>query len=162
MAAVDLYKQGLANLIIMARGGKQPGSDEFWKRVGGKFNEKTFFKKAIEAMGIPEYAFELIGDGATSTYGEAMVTSAFLKKNGYKSILLVTSKWHSRRAYLTFRSVLDKRSEVKITVVPSRYDSFSPRGWWMNKDDAELICYEYVRMIYYIVTLRINPVEILN
>ena len=162
LAVVDLYKQGYANLIIMAKGGKQPGSDEFWKRVGDKFNEKIFFQKAIEAMGIPEYAFKLIGEGVTSTYDEAMATNAFLKKNSFKSVILVTSKWHSKRAYLTFRSVLDKRNEIKITVVPSRYDSFNPRGWWTNKADAELICYEYVRLIYYIVTLRINPVEILN
>jgi uncharacterized SAM-binding protein YcdF (DUF218 family) len=161
LAAVDLYNKGYSNLIVMSRGAKQPGSDEFWKRVGDKFNEKIFFQKAIEAMGVPEYAFKLIGDGVSSTYDEALATREFLKKNGYKSILLVTSKWHSKRAYLTFRSAL-KNDGIEIVIQPSRYDAFSPDVWWTNQNDAELVFGEYVKLIYYIVTLRINPVEILN
>ena len=34
LAVVDLYNKGYANLIVIARGPKQYGSDEFWKRVG--------------------------------------------------------------------------------------------------------------------------------
>ena len=161
LAAVDLYKQGYANLIIIAQGSKQPGTDEFWKRVGDKFKDKIFFQKAIEAMGIPEKSFQFIGNGVASTYDEAVATKEFLKKNGYKSILLVTSKWHSKRAYLTFRSAL-KNDEIKIVVQPSKYDTFKPDTWWKNRDDAELVFNEYVRLLYYVVMLRINPVEFFN
>jgi len=158
LASVDLYNQGYANLIIMARLVKQPGSEEFWKRVGNNFNEKIFFQKAIEAMGIPEYAFKLIGNGVASTYDEAMSTKDYLQKNGHKSILLVTSKWHSKRAYLAFRSVL-KNDGIKIVIQPSKYDAFRPDAWWKNRNDAELVFDEYVRLIYYILTSRISLVN---
>jgi uncharacterized SAM-binding protein YcdF (DUF218 family) len=155
LASVDLYNQGYANLIIMAGLAKQPGTDEFWKRVGNNFNEKIFFQKAIEAMGIPASSFKFIGSGVTSTYDEAMATREFLKKNGYKSILLVTSKWHSKRAYLTFRSAV-KNDGIKIVIQPSKYDSFRPDAWWKDRNDAELVFDEYVRLTYYILTSRIS------
>jgi len=155
LAAVDLYKQGYANLIIIAQGSKQPGTDEFWERVGNNFNGKIFFQRAIEAMGVPEHAFKLIGNGVASTYDEAMATKEFLKKNGYKSILLVTSKWHSKRAYLTFKSAL-KNDGIKIVIQPSRYDVFDPDAWWKNRNDTELFFYEYIRLVYYILTFRIS------
>jgi uncharacterized SAM-binding protein YcdF (DUF218 family) len=158
LTAVDLYNKGYSNLIVMSIGYKQPGSDEFWKRVGGNFNGKVFFQRAIEAMGVPEESFRFIGNGVTSTYDEAVATKEFLKKNGYRSILLVTSKWHSKRAYLTFRSAL-KNDEIKIVNHPSRYDAFRPDAWWKNRNDAEVVFDEYVRLIYYILTSRISLVN---
>jgi uncharacterized SAM-binding protein YcdF (DUF218 family) len=115
LAAVDLYNQGYSNLIVMSRGAKQVGSEEFWKRVSDNFNEKIFFQKAIDAMGIPEKSFQFVGNGVSNTYDEALATREFLKENGYKTILLVTSKWHSKRAYLTFRSAL-KDDGIKIVI----------------------------------------------
>jgi len=156
LAAVDLYNQGYAGLIIMAGLVKQPGSDEFWKRVGNKFDGRTFFSRAIEAMGIPISSFKFIGNGVTSTYDEAIATRQFLKENGYKSILIVTSKWHSRRAYLTFKSVI-KDDGIKVWIYPSKCDTFDPNAWWKKETDAELVFYEYVRLIYYIVTFQIRP-----
>lgn len=157
LAAVDLFQKGYANLIVLGRGGEPAGSEEFSKRVSSDFDRKIFFQKAIEAMGIPKTSFKLIGDGVTSTYDEALTTKQFLKESGYRSMLLVTSKWHSKRAYLTFKSVFKDDGEIKITIYPSKYDTFSPDAWWKNKNDAMLVFYEYVRLIYYFLTFRISP-----
>ena len=37
LAAVDLYKQGYSNHIVMARGSKQLGSDELSKKAANNF-----------------------------------------------------------------------------------------------------------------------------
>jgi len=161
LAAVDLYKQGYSNHIVMARGSKQPESDELSKRAANNLNRKVFFQRTIEAMGVPEKSFEFIGEGVASTYDEALTTRDFLKKNGYKSILLVTSKWHSKRAYLTFTAAL-KNDGIKIFIQPSKYDAFNPDAWWKKRNDAELVFEEYVKLIFYIVMFRINPVEMFN
>jgi uncharacterized SAM-binding protein YcdF (DUF218 family) len=156
LAAVDLYNAGYANLIVMARGRTQPGCNEFWKRVGSDWNSKVFFQRAVEAMGVPRNSFELIGNGVTSTYDEAKATKIFLYENGYQSILLVTSKWHSKRAHLTFESVL-KSDKINIITEASKYDTFEPDSWWRNEPDAELVLGEYLRLLYYFVTFRILP-----
>jgi uncharacterized SAM-binding protein YcdF (DUF218 family) len=156
LAAVDLHNKGYANLMVMARGSKQPGCDEFFKRVGRNWDSKTFFQRTIEAMGVPQKAFKLIGNGVTSTYDEAKVAEKFLGQNGYKSMVLVTSKWHSKRAHLTFESVF-KDDKINIVTHPSQYDTFDPDSWWKNQPDAELLLEEYMRLLYYFVTLRISP-----
>jgi len=162
LAAVDLYNRSYAKLIVMAQGSKQPGCDEFWKRVGNDWNSKIFFQRAMEAMGIPEQSLKLIGNGVTSTYEEARVTQGFLRENGHKSVLLVTSKWHSRRAYLTFKSVLNEIEGVRIICHPSRYDSFDADTWWKNENEIELVLGEYVRLIYYMLAFRISPSDIFS
>lgn len=159
LAAVDLFQKGYANLIVLGRGGEQAGSEEFSKRVSSDFDRKIFFQRAIEAMGIPKNSFKLIGDGVTSTYDEALTTKQFLKESGYRSMLLVTSKWHSKRAYLTFKSVFKDDGAIRITIYPSKYDTFSPDTWWKNKNDAVLVFYEYVRLIYYFLSFRISTLS---
>jgi uncharacterized SAM-binding protein YcdF (DUF218 family) len=156
LAAVDLYNQGFANLIVIAHGSKQPGSEEFWKKVGRDFDRKKFFQRAVEAMGIPPEALKMIGDGVTSTYDEAKVTKQFLIQNHYRSILLVTSKWHSRRAYLTFKTAFKDTKELKITVYPSKYDTFDPQRWWKNQSNIEIVMAEYLKLFFYLVTFRIS------
>jgi uncharacterized SAM-binding protein YcdF (DUF218 family) len=160
LAAVDMYKTGYGKLIVIARGPKQPGCGEFWKRVGKDFNSKVFFQRSVEAMGIPRDSFMQIGEGVHSTFDEAKAARTFLKEKGYKSILLVTSKWHSRRAYLTFTSVFgenERVEEIRITCHPSKYDTFNPDAWWKNEAGAEIVLGEYLRLIYYILTFRISP-----
>jgi len=62
---------------------------------------------------------------ATSTYEEAVIMRDFLKVHPSSQLILVTSKYHSARAYLTFRSALDDR-EVRIRSCPTPYDPLIP------------------------------------
>jgi uncharacterized SAM-binding protein YcdF (DUF218 family) len=156
LEAVDLYNEDRANLIVMARMPEQPGNEEFRRRVGESFNRTPFFERAIEAMGVPKGAFQYIGDGVTSTFDEAVAARDFALERGFRSMLVVTSKWHSRRAYLTFRSAVGETG-LRIAVEPSPYDAFDPDGWWRNEDNAELVFREYVRLAYYLITLRLSP-----
>ena len=164
LAAADLYNQGFANLIVLSKGFEPGGNEELRKRMCNDLkNRKIFFQWAIEGMGVPKESFKLIGDGVTSTYDEAIVTKTFVKENGYKSILLVTSKSHSKRAYLTFQSVLNKKeNEIKITIIPSSYDNFDPDSWWKKEEHAKLVFDEYVRLIYFVLAFRISPLNIIS
>lgn len=155
LAAVDLYQKNLGSVIIMACLGKQPGSDEFWHRVGKNFQRKAFPQRALEALGVPEKALRFIGDGVASTYDEAKVAQAFVREHGGRTIIIVTSKWHSRRTYLTFKSVF-KHQKVSISIYPSPYDTFNPDDWWKNESDIELVFREYLRLLYYVLTFRIS------
>ena len=157
LAAVDLYKKGYGKLIILARGYNDGGSREFFERVGEKWNRKIFFQRAVEAMGVPEDGFRLVGKGASSTYEEALRAKEFIQNNGYKSMLLVTSKWHSRRVCYTFRSVFNDNGAVRIAVCPSEYDTFSAYGWWRTEQSTEDVLREYARLCFYLCTFRIKP-----
>jgi uncharacterized SAM-binding protein YcdF (DUF218 family) len=155
LEAVDLYQKKLADTIVMASLMKQPGSDEFWHRVGESFRCKGFSERALEAMGIPETAIVYIGDGVNSTYDEAKAAQRFIGERGGQSIIIVTSKWHSKRTFLTFKTVFkDKR--IDISIYPSPYDTFNPDTWWKSETGVELVFREYLRLLYYVLTGRIT------
>jgi uncharacterized SAM-binding protein YcdF (DUF218 family) len=157
LAAADLYANGYANLIVLPCIVKQPGTDEFWKRVGEDFKTKIFFQRAIEALGVQESDFKMIGNGVTSTFDEAKVTREFIMEKGFDSIIVVTSKWHSKRTYYTFKSVFKNDDQITIAIYPTKYDTFNADNWWEKESQAEAVFREYVRLIYYAITLRISP-----
>ena len=136
---------------------KQAGTDEFLKRVGPIWNSKVFARRALEAMGIPETAFTWIGNGAGSTFEEALAVERFVKAKGYRSITVVTSKWHSRRTRSVFANVF-RETDVNITVCPTKYDAFDPTAWWKSEGGVQLVIEEYVKLAYYILTFRIRPI----
>jgi len=156
VAAVDLYNRGMSTQIAVPRGVKQAGTDEFRRRARGVMGGKSFLQRAVEAMGVPAEAFEVIGGGAGSTYEEAKATYEYAKEREYRSVVIVTSKWHSRRAYKTFASVLGEDPHMRVTICPAEYDTYDAKNWWKHEDQVELVVREYSRLLYYLVVGRIR------
>jgi uncharacterized SAM-binding protein YcdF (DUF218 family) len=72
----------------------------------------------------------LISDsGATSTYDEAIKTKQYCKELKITSLLLVTSSYHSYRAWWIFQKVLPG---VKVISVP-----VPPESDWFSPEEAE-------------------------
>jgi uncharacterized SAM-binding protein YcdF (DUF218 family) len=157
LAAADLFHQGHAAVVGMVALEKQAGTDEFRKRVGPDWNSKVFAQRALEALGIPETAFTWIGNGAGSTFEEARAVEQFAKAKGYRSIIVVTSKWHSKRTRSVFASVF-RHEDVHIAVWPTKYDTFDPTAWWKSEGRVQLVIEEYVKLAYYVLTFRIRPI----
>ncbi len=94
--AARLYKAGKAPVIVVSGGmglvqeeGKQPESDAM-----GEF---------LEDLGVPKSAI-LFESESRNTYENALLTKRLLDARGDKTILLVTSALHMRRAEAIFRS----------------------------------------------------------
>lgn len=57
------------------------------------------------------------GEGAASTYEDALITKRFIKDNSISSIILVTSSYHSYRAQWIFKKIIPG---IKIISAPVR------------------------------------------
>ena len=66
-----------------------------------------------------EYVSFYEGEGAESTYEEALLTKAFAAKNNINSIILVTSPYHSYRAHWIFSKVIP---DTEIISAPVPFD----------------------------------------
>lgn len=157
LAAADLFNQGYAGIVGIVALEKQSGTDEFRKRVGSGWNSKVFAQRALEAMGVPETAFTWIGSGAGSTFEEARAVEAFAETKGYRSIIVVTSKWHSKRANWVFKSIF-RNKDIDIVTCASKYDTFDPAAWWKTEASLQLVIGEYAKFAYYLLTFRIRPI----
>ena len=81
-----------------------------------------------------------LGYDADNTEGNAKETAAWLKKEQYRSIRLVTSSYHMLRSLAEFRAVMP---EIKIIEHPVFPKSFKSKNWWFWPGSTGLIVEEY-------------------
>ena len=81
-----------------------------------------------------------LGYDANNTEGNAKETAAWLKKEQYHSIRLVTSSYHMPRSSAEFRAEMP---EIKIIEHPVFPKSFKSKNWWFWPGSTGLIVEEY-------------------
>jgi uncharacterized SAM-binding protein YcdF (DUF218 family) len=144
LQAVDLYHAHLAPRIILTREPPLPGIAELRAR-GGTLPEHHEQNLAIaEQLGVPAAAITVIPEPAASTVAEAQAVVPYLRAQHLRTILLVTSKAHARRARLTFRAL--GAGAVEVAVCPSRYDPFTADAWWRSRAFVRRVVIEYGKL----------------
>jgi len=154
LAAIDAYKKGLAPYIFKAKELDPEGFDYLRRKVKNYPTKFELFTLMVEGFGIPGEVILSSDERVDSTIEEAMLVQRFVLERGYKSIIVVTSLIHARRAYLTFRKVF-KDYEVKLISLPSHYQQFNPKDWWTKRRYTRELIIEYQKLIYYKFKYRI-------
>jgi uncharacterized SAM-binding protein YcdF (DUF218 family) len=81
-----------------------------------------------------------LGYAADSTLGNALETRAFMMRESFASLRLVTANYHMRRALLEFRRVMPAIAIAPHPVLP---DNFRREAWWVWPGTLALIAGEY-------------------
>jgi len=143
--AAALYHEGRSKKIILTndnlRGGWSPQEQR----------NPYFYERATEELrrsGVPKENIEVLIPPVSGTYEEALLLKTYAKNHGLRSILLVTSSYHSRRAFWTFRQVFGS-GETLIGLVQTGSQSPAPTTWWLHTKGWETIPVEYLKLIYY-------------
>jgi uncharacterized SAM-binding protein YcdF (DUF218 family) len=152
LEAVDLYQAHLAPRIIMTRGPALPGLAILRQRGGNVPEPHEENLMIAQQLGVPAAAIALIPTPVSSTIAEAQLVVGHLHAQGLKSILLVTSKTHARRAAMIFRQLAG--DSVQIAVCPSPYDPFTAEGWWRERGIARRVVTEHAKLLYYLLVDR--------
>lgn len=59
-------------------------------------------------------------------------------------MLLVTSKYHTRRAAAVYRHLA--AGELEIVTRPARYGAFEPEAWWRKRMSIRRLLIEYQKL----------------
>jgi uncharacterized SAM-binding protein YcdF (DUF218 family) len=138
--AVELYRQGYALVVIISAGTMvQEGAE--------KLPEAEVMRRQALALGLPDAAM-VLETQSNSTLENARCTQAILQSRGARSILLVTSVHHSRRAAVIFREVLG--SNVTVSVQPAREVAAMFDDWLLRPDEWYVVGYEYWNWAVYL------------
>jgi uncharacterized SAM-binding protein YcdF (DUF218 family) len=86
-----------------------------------------------------------LGYAAYNTAGNAEETRAWMEKEGFRSLRLVTANYHMRRSLLEFRSAMPDLRIVPHAVAP---DSFKREDWWEWRGTATLVFVEYNKFLF--------------
>lgn len=143
----DLFTKGLAKVVFVPRMEPMEGLEETRKRGIYVPENRDLLVNILEGMGVPLAAIETSAQEVTDTWDEAQEVSTFIEQHGYTSVLLVTSKYHSRRAYLIFEDAL--KDKASVISVPSPYDPSDPEQWWKRSEDCQRVIIEYQKMLVY-------------
>ncbi len=142
-----LYHEGYASKILLSREPKLPGLDEL-ARTGIQVPESQEFSvKLLEQLRVPRKAILTIPERSDSTRSEMLTVAHFLNANPVKSMIIVTSKSHTTRAYKIFSTGLGRR--VRLIMHPVPYDPFNPERWWHDRRDAKEVLHEYQALADY-------------
>ncbi len=133
---VKLYKQGFAKYLLMS------GGPLAWKLTSAQWMKK----QAMES-GVPE-KWILLEDKSKSTIEDAKFSLPIIVGRDFKSVILVTSPYHTRRAARVFRKVFS-RDGIKIMIHPVEKSEFNPDRWWTRHEDTGLVVWEYVAFVLY-------------
>lgn len=148
MEAVDLYHAHLAPRLVLTREYELPGLAALRAR-GVTLPEQHEQNMAIaEQLGVPAAAITVMPKPTASTVTEVRALLTYLDAQGIRSILLVTSKTHARRARLIFRGLAGDR--MRVRVCPSRYDPFDADDWWHHRAWVRRVVIEYGKLLTYL------------
>ncbi|WP_293860227.1 YdcF family protein [uncultured Alsobacter sp.] len=151
--------------IVALTGGAERVSDALDLLVHGRgnrllitgVNEKTTREELVRQRPDSKAAFACCVDldyRALNTVGNAEQTRVWARRNGFKSLLVVTSSYHMPRTLAEIGHVLPDVQLVPHPVVP---ESLDIDRWWRAPQTAKLLGFEYVKFVVAMARMRLKP-----
>ena len=146
----QLFKQGLAPVILIARSESTPTVD-----LGLLPNDTDISVAVMEKLGVPADKIIILPfpGGVTSTFDEAAALHQYVLTHQVRTFLLVTSAFHTRRAKWIFEREL-AGMPVKLEMVAVPYQGFDQTNWWKNETGLITLNNEYIKLFYYFFKYR--------
>ncbi len=137
---VEMYQAGWSGLLIVSGAARDEG-----------ISNALAMQQIAVGLGVPEEDI-ITEDEAQTTVGNAQHTRDIIGERNIDSIILITSPYHQRRAYLTFRYFL---GDDFVIINHSASDSaWRKNGWWESSWARYLTVSEIQKLIYLPIWLR--------
>lgn len=133
--AISLYKRGISPTLILS------GATRESSRSNARIMESQATKE-----GIPKKAI-ILEEKATNTYENALYTKDIIPSKGFKKLILVTSPYHQRRTYETFKHVLNGHDVVLLNS-PATSSSWRTDNWWVSEKNMRLTKEEIMKIFW--------------
>ena len=132
LEAARVYRQGYAPRVWLTHS-TQPGAE--LKHLGVQyFGEEVYDREILEREGVPKGQIEVLDPPIVNTADEMKTIGGALKGNGLHSVIIVTSKVHTRRTRALWRRVSSADGKAIVRGVSD--DSFDAARWWRSTSDA--------------------------
>jgi len=148
MHAADLYRAGLAPVVVLSEPVRERTLDEL-QALGISLPTATEIqRKVLQAKGVPATAVRMLPGTVLSTADEAAAIAAQYGRPGAR-LLVVTSPSHLRRARMILERALSGRDTL-LMVCATPYEVF-PDDWWRSQDAARDVLLEWAKILFFLV-----------
>jgi uncharacterized SAM-binding protein YcdF (DUF218 family) len=132
LEAVRIYKHGYASRVWLTHS-TEPGATLAQLSVH-YLGEEEYNKQLLMRGGIPESAIEILDPPIENTADEMRTIGAALEKKDHGTVILVTSKVHTRRVRALWNRLAKSDGIAVVRGVSD--DGFDAAHWWKDTQDA--------------------------
>lgn len=148
LEGANLYLAGYAPRIVLSRQTMERGERALGDRGVAFAEDVDQTRDAFVRLGIPAEAIIIPPRIHDSTAAEAITLRELAVAHGWRRIIVVSSKYHLRRAGFAFRREL-RGTSVEILMRGTRYDDVQPERWWRRRSDIREIIPEVPKLVAY-------------
>jgi uncharacterized SAM-binding protein YcdF (DUF218 family) len=153
LEGVDLYREKMAGHLVLSPGMARPAEVKV-RQMGIRYPTRVeLVTDALAQFGVPPSAVTVLPRAVDNTADEAAVTRPIVVDRGWTSIIVVTSKYHTRRTRFAFEREFDGTG-VRVQVKGSRHDEVMADGWWRSRSDLRYVISELQKLVAYRLGLR--------
>jgi uncharacterized SAM-binding protein YcdF (DUF218 family) len=132
--AAELLREGKAPLIVASG-----------RRLRPNASIAELMEHDLIERGVPKDKIVRLPQDADSTKEEAETVLKFAKERRWRSVIVVTSNYHTRRARYIFRRVFPQG--IAISIASARDGDFDPQHWWEKRKSTKRLTREFAGMI---------------
>ena len=145
--AAHLYSQQRSQKILLTTDNQQGGWSTAEQR--NPYFDEIAVRELIR-LGVPAQNVEVVRPPVNNTWDEAVRISEYSKTHNLRSVLIVTSSYHSRRALWMFRTLFEGTdTQVGLDPVETGIQTPRPALWWLHARGWQFVPVEYLKLIYY-------------
>ena len=133
-AAAELAKQGYAPIVLSSGAAWFYGASECDLAIDYAVRN-----------GQPRELFAPLRNTATSTDDEAREIFAEVQRRQWKSVLVVTSDYHTRRTRIILNRLKPPGVSLTVFGAPDRY--FRPDHWWWHRESRKTLVLEWSKLV---------------
>lgn len=148
LEAFDLYRDGYAPRVVVTRAVAEQAMFTAERRGVRVASDFDLNREVLRQLGLPESALvapERIHD---NTAQEAQTLRALAAQYHWRTVILVSSKYHLRRVGLACAREM-KGTGVQLIRRGSRYDLSTPDRWWRRRSDIRWLLSEVPKLAAY-------------
>lgn len=142
--AAELFREGKAPLVVASG-----------RRLRPSAGIAELMEHDLIERGVPKDKILRFPQDADSTQDEAEGLAKLAKQKKWRSAIVVTSNYHTRRARYIFRRVFPQG--VLVRIASARDGDFDPQTWWEKRKSTKLFMREILGMMVTIWELRSGP-----
>lgn len=143
--AIELYEAGVAPKVVFSGG--------TLLTAGVACSSTELSEDAARVLGLPAEAMVTAGE-AQSTLDEASNLEVLAEKRGWHDLVIVTDRFHTRRAYYTLRHYLPN---LVLQISAPDDPWYDPVRWWGNEHSLVFAVNEVLKLGFYWTQYGIRP-----
>jgi uncharacterized SAM-binding protein YcdF (DUF218 family) len=145
--AADLYRHNMAPVVVASG-----------RRLRPYAGIAELMEHDLVERGVPKDKIVRVAHNAENTREEAQALVQQALEHKWRSVIVVTSNYHTRRARYIFLYVFPAQFQVRVT--GSHDGDFDPEHWWQTRQSLKALTREFAGMIVAIWELRGHPTAI--